>query len=106
VLLFNAVVGCVDDSPVDHAACRIDLDLVTPIVEGFVRHGAIDARELDRLPDLIRIRPLAIAVRRFARAAEDGRLDQARGWWSHYTEADAVAERARAELTRLVTRWT
>lgn len=79
---------------------ELALDRIAPIIEGFVRHATADPRELDRLPDLIRVRPLAIAVRRFARATEAGRPDPAHGWWSRHPEADAVAERVRAELVR------
>ena len=101
VLLFNAVVQCVEQPCPERAPCRLELDRIAPIVDGLVRHCEVDAGELDGLADLIRVRPLAIAVRRFARAVEAGRLDQAWGWWSHHAEADAVAERARSELARL-----
>ncbi len=99
LVLFTAAVQRADE-PLIGAPPR--LDLVVPIIEGFVRHGVVDERELDGLADLIRVRPLAIAVRRFARAVGDGRLEQAQGWWSRYPEADAVAERARTELIRRV----
>jgi Ser/Thr protein kinase RdoA (MazF antagonist) len=100
VLVFNAAVRCVDQPCPPSAPCRLELDRVAPIVDGLVRHCEADAGELDALADLIRVRPLAIAVRRFARAVEDGRLEPAWGWWSHHVEADAVAERVRAELAR------
>lgn len=104
LVLFTAVVQSADEQLADGEARRLDLDLVVPIVDGFMRHGAINAQELDCLADLIRVRPLAIATRRFARAVSDGRFDRARGWWSRYIEADAVAVRARTELERLAPR--
>jgi len=100
VLVFNAAVQCVDQPCARSAPCRLELDRVAPIVDGLARRCEVDAGELDGLADLIRVRPLAIAVRRFARAVETGQLDQAWGWWSHHVEADAVAERVRSELAR------
>jgi len=57
------VVQCVEEPCVESAPCRLELDRVALVLEGFVCHGTVDARELDGLLDLIRVRPLAIRIR-------------------------------------------
>jgi Ser/Thr protein kinase RdoA (MazF antagonist) len=93
LVLYSCVVQTADepDRPVD-------LALVEPIARGFAHHASISDAELSHLADAVRFRPLVIAARELARAAREGRVDAADGWWSRYAEADAIGRRARALL--------
>jgi Ser/Thr protein kinase RdoA (MazF antagonist) len=76
----------------------VDLALVEPIARGFALHASLSDAELNHLADAVRFRPLVIAARELARAAREGRIDAAEGWWSRYAAADTIGRRARAAL--------
>jgi Ser/Thr protein kinase RdoA (MazF antagonist) len=72
------------------SAAAGDRRRIAPVIEGFARHGAFTDLELERLPDLIRIRALCIAVRR----------GDSTGWWSRYREAEQIGDHAQRLLAR------
>jgi Ser/Thr protein kinase RdoA (MazF antagonist) len=93
LVLYSTVVQTADEP-----ARPVDLALVEPIAQGFALHASISDAELNHLADAVRFRPLVIAARELARAAREGRIDTAAGWWTRYPAADAIGRRARAAL--------
>jgi Ser/Thr protein kinase RdoA (MazF antagonist) len=75
-------------------------DAVEAVIDGYCRHIVLTVAELERLPDAVRFRPLVIAAREFAQSIESGQLSDSSGWWTRYTEAEAVAAHARTAMER------
>jgi Ser/Thr protein kinase RdoA (MazF antagonist) len=96
LLLYSAVVQSPgDDSATFERSSAPDrLFAIDAFAEGYCRHHTLTSRELDHLSDAIRVRPLVVAAREFARSIEmDSPLDT-RGWWTGYGEAELIAAAA------------
>ncbi len=67
---------------------------VDAVLTGYRQHRTLSEAELLRLADAIRFRPLVIATREFHRSVVNKTPGSVFGWWSRYTEAERVADRA------------
>lgn len=67
---------------------------VAAVLSGYGQYRTLTQAELLRLADAIRFRPLVIATREFRQSIKARTPATAIGWWSRYTEAEAVAQRA------------
>jgi Ser/Thr protein kinase RdoA (MazF antagonist) len=89
VLLYTCAIQPPFGPPVAPDPSRVDA-----IMRGYTRHTSLSPEEEARLPDAIRVRPLAVAARTLAEATTQGQPPPEVAWWTGYTRADEVAARA------------
>jgi Ser/Thr protein kinase RdoA (MazF antagonist) len=79
------------------------LERVDPVVAGYRSHVQLQKDELERLADVMRVRPLVFACWRYRRAITSEKQPDGKEWWWQSDElVESVTARARAAFERPV----